>query len=359
MADQIVAGGVSERLAGYRNHFDAVFADYFTDLARQPSPRGAFVPEALGLVRDMSLRGGKRLRVAVLHEAARLVTDDAVAGLDEAAISIELLQTHLLLHDDIVDDSPVRRGAPSVYYAYRERFPEHPQTALGLAVLAGDLAAFLSVRVLLGAPVPADARQAMVAVQTAAGAETVIGQFLDLERDFGPMPDREALDAVSEYKTARYSLLAPLRLGLIAAGQDPAVHERELARYATLVGVSGQMRDDYLDLFGDASLVGKPAGSDLREGRRTYAVCAVLAAAGGAERDLVESALAAPGCPSETVARIQEVARRHGVDEQLDTEIRRVAQEASCVAADWRGRWRDEGVEFFERLPLWGTQRTL
>ncbi|NNN31384.1 polyprenyl synthetase family protein [Streptomyces sp. S3(2020)] len=354
-----ITADVHERLTDYRDRFEALFVRYFDELAQQGLPRSSFVPEALELVRDMSLRGGKRLRVALLHESARLVTDDQVAGLEEAALSIELLQTHGLIHDDIVDDSPVRRGAPSVYYAYRERFPDHPHTALGLAVLAGDLAAFLSVQVLLRAPVPRELRQAMAAVQATAGADTVIGQVLDLERDFGPVPDRSVLDAVSDYKSARYSVLAPLRLGLLAAGQDPADHEGELARYATLVGVSGQLCDDYLDLFGDEETVGKPAGSDLRAGRRSYAVCAVLAATAGRERNVVESALAEVGCAPQTVAQVRDIARRHGVDEQLRAEIRRIAGEASAVAAGWRGHWRAEAVDFFEGLPRWGAQRAL
>ncbi|MEV7617741.1 polyprenyl synthetase family protein [Streptomyces sp. NPDC089799] len=351
-----VTGGVPIRLAGYRDHFNALFADYFDALAQQRPSRSVFVPEALELVRDMSLRGGKRLRVALLHEAARLVTPDAVPGLDEAALSIELLQTHGLIHDDIIDDSPLRRGAPSVHHAYRSRYPDRPQTALGLAVLAGDLAAFLSVQVLLTAPVPAGLRQAMAAVQATAGADTVIGQVLDLERDFGPPPGREALDTVSDYKSARYSILAPLRLGLLAAGEDPAAHDHELARYARLVGVSGQMRDDYLDLFADTAVTGKEAGSDLREGRRSYAVCAVLEATTGEERALVESALAESGCTPETVARIQDLARRHGVDERLRGDIRRSAEEAAAVAAGWRPRWRAEAVDFFRQLPLWASQ---
>ncbi|MFG2298271.1 polyprenyl synthetase family protein [Streptomyces sp. NPDC048603] len=351
--------GVHERLAGYRERFDTLFADYFDTVARQRLPRSTFVPEALDLVRDMSLRGGKRLRVALLHEAARLVTPEAVAGLDEAALSIELLQTHGLIHDDIIDDSPLRRGGPSVYHAYRDRFPDRPQTALGLSILAGDLAAFLSVQVLLNAPVPVGLRQAMAAVQVTAGADTVVGQVLDLERDFGPAPDREALDLVSDYKSARYSVLAPLELGLLAAGEDPAAHRGELARYARLVGVSGQMRDDYLDLFADEAATGKAAGSDVREGRRSYAVCAVLEAATGGERELVESALAGSGCTPEAIGRIQEIARRHGVDEQLREDIRRTAAAAAAVAAGWRPRWRDEAVEFFRRLPLWAAQQVL
>lgn len=348
-----------KRLAGYRDRFDALFAGYFDTVAQQPLPRSSFVPEALELVRNMSLRGGKRLRVALLHEAARLVTPDPVAGLDEAAFSIELLQTHGLIHDDIVDDSPLRRGAPSVYYAYRERFPNHPQMVLGLAILAGDLAAFLSMQVLLTAPISRELRQAMAAVQATAGTDAIVGQFLDLERDFGPVPDRETLDAVSDYKSARYSVLAPLQMGLLAAGEDPGRHHDELARYARLFGIFGQMCDDYIDLFADTETLGKPAGSDLRAGRRSYVTCALLAATSGRDKEVVDAALADPGCPPETVRQVRDIARRCGVDAQVRTDIRRVAEQTSASVEAWRSRWRDEAVELFAQLPIWYMQRTL
>jgi geranylgeranyl diphosphate synthase type I len=350
---------VLKRLTGYREHFDTLFADYFDAAARQPLPGRTFVPEALELVRNMSLRGGKRLRVALVYEAARLVTPDPVAGLDQAALSVELLQTHGLIHDDIVDDSPMRRDAPSVYYAYRERFPDHPRTALGLAILAGDLAAFLSLQVLLTAPVPRELRQAMAAVQAAAGADAIVGQFLDLERDFGPAPDRETLDVVSDYKSARYSIQAPLQMGLLAAGEDPAAHHAGLARYARLFGVCGQMCDDYLDLFSDIETADKPVGSDLREGRRTYVTTALLAGTGGRDRQAVEAALADPVCPPETVERVRDIARRHGIDEQLRADVRHVAEETAASVAAWPSHWRGEAKEFFAGIPLWWAERTL
>ncbi|TDC75523.1 polyprenyl synthetase family protein [Streptomyces hainanensis] len=352
------AAGIRERLAEHRAGFDVRFAAYFDALAQRPLPCSDFVPECLGLLRDLSLRGGKRLRVALLHEAAGLVTADTPAGLDEAGLSIELLQTHGLVHDDIIDDSPTRRGGPSVHHAYRQRLPNTPHTALGLAVLAGDLAAFLSVQVLLEAKVPAALRLAMAEVQLATGADTVIGQILDLERDFHHLPDRAMLDAVSDHKTARYSVLAPLRLGLLAAGEDIAAHDARLRRYATLVGISGTLRDDYLDLFGDPEVLGKPAGSDLREGRRTYAVCAVLAAATPTERDTVEEALAAPDCPPDTVDAVRRIALRHGVDDRLREDILGTARAAAAEAASWRPHWRADAVAFFEHLPLWGAERT-
>ncbi|MEV4439910.1 polyprenyl synthetase family protein [Streptomyces sp. NPDC049577] len=367
MDDKLTAATLA-RLAAHQRRFDSRFTAYFDALAADAGapPASRFTPRALELLRDLSLRGGKRLRVALLHEGARLVTpDDDVPGLAEAALSIELLQTHGLVHDDIIDDAPTRRGGPSTYYAYRRDFPEHERTALGLALLVGDLAAFLSVRVLLEAPVPAELRQELVDVQTRAAADTVVGQVMDLERDFLPRPGAEApdvtglLDTVTDYKSTRYSILAPLRMGLLVAGEDLSAHDERLCRYAAPVGVLGQLRDDYLDLFGDEEVVGKPAGSDLRAGRRSYVLNATLAAATGPERAVIERALGDPGCPPATVERVRDIARRHGVDDRVRSDLRRLAGTASAEAAGWRSRWRPEAVDFFEHLPLWAADRAL
>ncbi|MFJ8160022.1 polyprenyl synthetase family protein [Streptomyces sp. NPDC096136] len=351
------------RAAGHQRRFDARFAGYFDSLTDPAGgsldiPRqGAFPARALQLVRELSLRGGKRLRVTLLHEAAALVTDEDVPGLDEAAISIELLQTHGLIHDDIIDDAPTRRGGPSTYYAYREEFPDRPDTALALAVLAGDLAAFLAGRVLLTGALPPDRALAMAAVHADAAAATVAGQLLDLERDFHPAPDTELLHEVTEYKSTRYSVLAPLRLGLLAAGADLAPHDGELRRYATAVGIANQIHDDWLDLFGDPESLGKPVGSDVRSGRRSYAVRALLDVCDAGERALLNAALGAPGCDDDTLDRIRDIARAHGVDRLLRAEADRHAHEAAARAATWRERWRPDAVAFFEHMPAWSVTR--
>ncbi|MFI5976151.1 polyprenyl synthetase family protein [Streptomyces sp. NPDC051452] len=349
---------ILERVAGYEQRFNTLFEEYFDTLSvglDAPSS-SRFTPQCLQLLRELSLRGGKRMRVVLLHEAARLVTEEPVEGLDAAALSIELLQTHGLVHDDLIDDSPTRRGGPSTYYAYRERFPGHPRTALGLTVLAGDLALALSLRALLDAKVPAEVRQAMVEVQTRAATDTFMGQIIDTERDFVAAPDEETLHRVADYKSARYSILAPLQLGLLAAGEQPARWETELRDYARLVGICGQMRDDYLDLFGNATAMGKPTGIDLRDGKHSYTIRALLARIDDAERRVVEAALGDPSCSPETIAAIREIGERRGVTGGMQADMRRYAHQASAMAAGWRSRWREEAVTFFEQLPLWSVR---
>lgn len=351
---------IAERVAGYEKRFQSLFEKYFdTVTAELDAPSfSRFTPECLDLLRQLSLRGGKRIRVVLLHEAAGLVTAAPVAGLDAAALSIELLQTHGLVHDDLIDDSPTRRGGPSTYHSYRERFPEHPRAALGLTVLAGDLALALSLRAMLEADVPVAVRQAMVEVHTRAATDTFMGQIADLERDFGPVPDDAVLHCVSDYKSARYSILAPLQLGLLAAGEQPEPFEEELRHYARLVGICGQMSDDYLDLFADAATLGKPTGTDLRAGKNSYTVRALLAAVDGAERRTVLAALGNPTLTAEAVAAVREIGERRGVRAGMRADMGRYARQASEVAAGWRPRWREESVAFFEQLPLWSVVRS-
>ncbi|MFJ1757898.1 polyprenyl synthetase family protein [Kitasatospora sp. NPDC088134] len=357
-------GAALRRAAGHGARFEARFAAYFAAAADPAGGgagvlpgRGAFPGRALELVRELSLRGGKRLRVALLHEAAGLVTAEPPPGADTAAVCVELLHTHGLIHDDLIDDAPVRRGGPSTYYAYRAEFPDRPDTARALTVLAGDLAAFLALRVLLTGDLPPQRAAAMAAVAAEAGAAAVNGQLIDLERDFAPEAGTGFLHEVTEFKSTRYSVLAPLRLGLLAAGTDPAPYDAELRGYATAVGTANQLHDDLLDLFGDPAVLEKPLGTDLRSGRRSYLVRALAAATDGTERALLEGALGNPDTDDHTLDRLRRIARAHGVERELRASAAQFAREAGARAATWRGRWRPEAVAFFEHLPAWSVTR--
>ncbi|QES44889.1 polyprenyl synthetase [Streptomyces venezuelae] len=348
------------RVAGHRQRFEAAFAQYFADLSDslERPPLSRFAPRCLDLLAQLSLRGGKRLRVALLYEAARLVTEDEVPGLAQTALSLELLQSHSIILDDIIDDAPVKRGGPSTLYACREDLPDRPQSALGMAMMVGELAGFLSLRVLLEADLPAALKQAMLQVQLEASTDTVFGQVLDLERDLLPDPGQELLDSVSDFKTARYTVLAPLRLGLLAAGADPSAHEPSLRRYAALAGIGGQIRDDYFDLFGDPRFTGKPLGVDVRAGRHTYVTRALLAATSGSAHAAVRAALRSPDADPQTFERLRTIALDHKVDVHLQETIERYGTAAAAEAASWRAHWREDAVAVFEQIPQLNAERT-
>ncbi len=259
--------------------------------------------EMLDLARTFT-GGGKRLRPAFCywgHVAASGHPADP-AGLLRAAASLDLLHVSALVHDDIIDASATRRGVPAAHH----QFASHHKAMDGrggddafgtaAAILLGDLLLLWSVELFeesrLAPERMSRARTLLAAMRT----EVVCGQYLDVGASFGVTPaddvaaELDVANRILEYKTARYSVLRPLQVGA-ALGGGSAILEEALATAGSLVGRAFQMRDDVLGVFGDPSITGKPAGDDLREGKRTVLVLTALQLADAAQRETLEALL--------------------------------------------------------------------
>lgn len=227
--------------------------------------------------------GGKRLRPQFLcwGWAAALgvrAAQEPPPGVIRAAAALELIQACALIHDDIIDRSDTRRGAPSVHravatmHARRDWSGDEHHFGFSAALLLGDLALawaddlFFDGLDLMGGP--PEALLAWRAMRT----EVLAGQMLDLRisADESPDPELAAADAmvVNRYKTAAYTVERPLHLGAALGGASPSTIAA-LRRYGAAIGVAFQLRDDLLGVFGDPAVTGKPAGDDLIEGKKT------------------------------------------------------------------------------------------
>ncbi|MEV7601646.1 polyprenyl synthetase family protein [Kitasatospora sp. NPDC089797] len=355
------AQAVQDRITSYADTFGPLLRSYLIQLgeAFDHPAESAFTPNALSLVSDLALAGGKRQRAAFVYEAARLPGTEAVAGAaDIGALAIELLQTALLIHDDLVDNSSTRRGIRSTFGSYTAQMPAHPQYAMGMTVMAGDLASYLAADVIAASDLPADLALAMTRVILRAGKETYCGQMIDLERDFTALPDLAFLDTVSDYKSGRYSIIAPIQLGLLAAGHDPAPHHDTLHRYSRAVGILGQIRDDYISFFGDPKVTGKPDSVDARAGRLSYPLREALAAATIREKHHMRTVLGRTDATDADIDMVRDIAYTHGVDETLRTMMGQRAQQARDEAATWHLLgWDPDAVGFFAESTLWGAER--
>lgn len=234
--------------------------------------------ELVEALESLTMRGGKRLRPAVLFAGFKAVKP--AGGFDEVAdacAALELLQTYLLVHDDWMDGDAERRGGPSVHHSLGER---HGDGHLGasLAILAGDLASAQSWRLLMSATDDPDRRAALTAVALRMHEEVIVGQQLDVLAV-------EDVSRMHQLKTGSYTLRGPLALGAVL-GDATEAQRAALDAFGLPLGEAFQIRDDILGTFGDPSATGKPAGNDLRAGKRTSLVRA-------AEQSGDESALAA------------------------------------------------------------------
>lgn len=221
---------------------------------------------------------GKWLRPRFLLAGFRVVDAGPVpVQVLRAAGGLELLQSCALVHDDILDRSDTRRGAPSTHRAVTAA---HLAAGLGgdadhlgtsVATLLGDLALAWADD-LVSEAVRETGHPAAARVWRDVRTEVLAGQLLDLavathdESD----PQQQFLDAmaVNRAKTAAYTVRRPVELGAALAGADEATLTA-LGEYGTHLGIAFQLRDDLLGLFGDPAVTGKPAGDDLVEGKRT------------------------------------------------------------------------------------------
>lgn len=226
------------------------------------------------------LAGGKRLRAAFCYAgwlaAAPPDADDTPAV--EAGAALELFQAAALIHDDLIDNSDLRRGRPAVHrrieawHGERGWAGDAAQFGRGGAVLAGDLALMWARNLIATAvqPLAPDTATATLRAYDAMSFQLASGQFLDMLGQVRP-PGADALHQarqVIHYKTVQYSVVQPLRLGATMAGAGPDLLQA-LTDYGTPVGEAFQLRDDLLGVFGNPETTGKPAGDDLREGKRT------------------------------------------------------------------------------------------
>ncbi len=258
-----------------------------------------------GAIEALTMRGGKRLRPAVLYAAYRAVRPDGGLGdVVDACAGLELLQSYLLIHDDWMDDDDERRGGPSVHAALRDRFAPH--LANSLAILAGNLACAWSWR-LFGADHPGVRAQVLRMHE-----EVLIGQQLDLM-------GVEDVSRMHQLKTGSYTLRGPMALGAVLGGADAATLAA-LEAFATPLGEAFQLRDDLLGTFGDPRDTGKPAGNDLRAGKRTALVLA--AQRSGAPLRELDAVLGVAGAPDAAIdaarAMLERVGAKRAVEQRLD-----------------------------------------
>ena len=283
--------------------------------------------------------GGKRLRplfCCLGHMAAgATVGEEAV----RAASALELLHTFAIVHDDVMDRSSSRRGAPAswVHLAEehrRERFVgDAAAYGIGAAVLAGDISLVLADRALLESGFPMDLLVPALHRYDRMRVEVVAGQYLDVRAAHRGSADEAEARRIAVLKSGGYTVEAPLEIGAIlgAAGKDVLA---ALSGYGVRLGEAFQLRDDVLGTFGDPSVTGKDRDSDLREGKRTVMLARAIAAAEGAARSFLEERVGRPDLTDVELERARDLIAATGA---LDDTVALIAGLVDEAKAALRG----------------------
>jgi geranylgeranyl diphosphate synthase type I len=279
--------------------------------------------EPLAALRALVLAGGKRLRPAFCHWAyvgAGGAPDSSEVV--DAGAALELLHTFALVHDDIMDGSDRRRGLSSIHthfaalHAARGWRAEGRRFGEGAAILVGDLA-FVYADILFG-ETRSDARRIFDELRV----ELCVGQYLDLVGTASGSSDPTQAARIERYKSGKYTVERPLPLAGRLDELGPP-----LSAVGLPLGEAFQLRDDLLGVFGDASVIGKPVGDDLREGKLTPLV-AVAAGRAGAEGTALLARLGQPDLADADVAALQELLVATGARDDIEAAIERLVAES-------------------------------
>lgn len=247
-------------------------------------------PSLYESIREFSLRKGKRLRPLLLILSYQGYSEPGkkiAQSVYNASTCIELLHNFMLIHDDIIDRSDLRRGRPTLHRLLSKTVKTKEQERLGsdLAIIAGDIVYALAIDAFLNVQEAPERKERALKYFIQTAAFTAMGEFIDTVQGV------EKLEKVSEegvflnytLKTARYTFDCPLVTGAILAGADNN-NIKKLSELGNLIGQAFQIQDDVIGIFDSEQNIGKSILSDLAESKKTLLVCHAYHTLKGAAR---------------------------------------------------------------------------
>ncbi len=321
-----------------RPPLEATLASYFEEVRTANRHLPADVQATIDTVRDLTLRGGKRLRAVLL--AAGFEAAGGAGGPETVVmggVSLELLQSYLLIHDDWMDQDEVRRGGPSVPAMLRKRFAgagDPARTAAAFSILAGDFAGGLALEALSRVRVAPACLAAASHEMARIERDVVLGQMCDLSAELSKEPATDAsVELTHRLKTGSYTVRGPLCLGASLAGADAAT-VRALEAFADPLGVAFQLRDDVLGTFGDPRSTGKPSTGDLRQGKRTGLIAALASDRSEATLGLLDRAFGRADANDKDLEALADRIATSGAKKRVEDRIDALLSQALKALGD-------------------------
>ena len=348
-----------------RDHVGRALDGFLAEQRERAAGIAAEVVPMVDAAQD-ALAGGKRLRAAFCYWGWRGAGGADGPEILTAAAALELLHASALVHDDVLDASDTRRGRPTVHKTFAARHAAgcwrgSPESfGAGAAILIGDLLLAWTDELLHGSGLAEPALRRGRPVLDLMRTELMAGQYLDLLEQAAGWGSVEDALRVVRYKTAKYTIERPLHLGaalagtgltgtgltgtgltgtgltgtgltgtgLTGTGGGGEALAAGYSGYGLPLGVAFQLRDDILGVFGDPGQTGKPAGDDIREGKRTVLAAIARQKATEAQASAIGRLLGDPGIDEAGVAEFRGLLIDTGALAESEQLIERYASEA-------------------------------
>jgi len=281
----------------------------FSEISFPSEPDGLYAP-----LRYMIGGGGKRLRPKLCLTAYSLFREEFGDWILQPAAGLEVFHTFTLIHDDIMDKSPLRRGHPTVWTKWGEDG----------AILSGDVMCIDSYRRI--AMAPEDVLGKVLKLFSNTAAQVCEGQQYDLEFEERDDVTMDQYMQMIGLKTA-VLLACSAKMGAMIGGADEET-AGNLYRYGYALGLAFQVEDDYLDAFGNEKVFGKPIGGDIVNGKKSWLTIRAGELDGAAMSEALSMPVDTEEAKSARIMAVKEIYKRLGVDKMARKEVRRLTDEA-------------------------------
>lgn len=290
---------------------DATIKEMFAEIRFTREPAGLYDP-----LRYMIEIGGKRVRPRLCLTTYSFFKDEFSEEILQPAMALEVFHSFTLMHDDIMDRSPLRRGVPTVWKKWNE----------DTAILSGDVMLIDAYTRITRAPHQVHGEVMKLFSQTA--AQVCEGQQFDMDFESRSDVSMEEYNKMIGLKTAVLLACSAKMGGLIGGGSTEACEA--LYDYGYQLGMAFQIADDYLDAFGDEKLFGKPIGGDIVNCKKSWLTISAMEKV--SDKEAFAASFEAPAESSEEkaakIARIKKIYEELGVAEDAKKEVLRFTQMA-------------------------------
>lgn len=342
-----------EGLAVYNEVIQTATGELLNDFMERLPEHSEAAQWTLDQIKEYSLRPGKRIRGSLAAAAYDQAKGGQLlrAGIQLGA-AIEIAQNYLLIIDDVIDRSAMRRGKLTIHRLYQNLMKSDEREADMVGILAGSLLGQIVNYVIAQIDEQAEAKLAVIRMLSRDLSITGLAQIDDINHQFGREISREELLRKYEQKSSYYSFVNPLACGLVLAGRDEDSVRRDAEHFGLPTGIAFQLRDDYLGVFGDVKKTGKPNLDDMREGKYTLMVYLAAEKADDAQMSVLRRVLGNERAGEVELAELQNIFSGTGAADAAMSQAEiyaKMAQKAALAASSWNdefGRLLSGLVEF-------------
>lgn len=353
---------IKDELALYKKEVDHDIKKLFFYLHKEVSKIDPFLGQVAGTARSFTMRGGKRIRAALMYYSYIAFGGKEKKEMIKASASIELIQSFLLMHDDIIDRDDIRRGGPTAHIYYtllsKQDYPKNPLThehfGSSMSMLTGDILYSVAGQVIANSKFKPILRLRAMRRMNQMVHKVVYGEMLDVLSSIRKDFTEKDLLKIHEYKTSSYTFEGPIHLGAILAGAEKK-DLIKLSKYAIPLGIAFQLQDDILGMFGDEKKLGKPVGSDLKEGKKTLLIIKALEKATKSQKKIINSALGNGKANKKQIDAVRKIIIDTGSLDYSKALAKKMITKSKKALSSLK--LKEEGRSFMERLAAYMLER--